>query len=128
LSLLAIWTFALARNRHRWVWLRSRTLAVVLVPLTLLTNAFAFVAIGAGPAPGTRWLATTLLWLAWVLGITTVFALRRWDDGGGEDGPDEQIPPWWPDFERQFRDYARRGPPSGHPGESARRPRAPAGV
>jgi hypothetical protein len=30
------------------------------------------------------------------------------DDGGGGDdpGPDDPEPPWWPEFEREFRDYA----------------------
>jgi hypothetical protein len=35
------------------------------------------------------------------------------DDDGGDDGrggggsPDEPEPPWWPEFEREFRDYAK---------------------
>ncbi len=28
--------------------------------------------------------------------------------GGGPDGPDGDEPPWWPDFEREFRAYAER--------------------
>jgi hypothetical protein len=30
------------------------------------------------------------------------------DDGGGPDGPapDDPEPPWWPEFEREFRAYA----------------------
>lgn len=30
------------------------------------------------------------------------------DDGDGRDGsgPDDPEPPWWPEFEREFRDYA----------------------
>ena len=45
--------------------------------------------------------------------ITSYFALRTPDDGGGEGGePGEDVPepPWWPDFERDFRDYTRLGP------------------
>jgi len=31
------------------------------------------------------------------------------DDGGiGAPPPDEPEPPWWPDFEREFRAYAER--------------------
>ena len=30
------------------------------------------------------------------------------DDGFGGSGPDEPEPPWWPQFEREFRDYANR--------------------
>ena len=26
--------------------------------------------------------------------------------GGGGGGPHEPEPPWWPEFEREFRDYA----------------------
>ena len=36
---------------------------------------------------------------------------RRDDDGNGGIGaspPDEPQPPWWPEFERDFRDYADR--------------------
>ena len=33
------------------------------------------------------------------------------DDDGGDDGPgggspEDPEPPWWPEFEREFRDYA----------------------
>jgi hypothetical protein len=37
---------------------------------------------------------------------------RRGGDDGGDDrgpegpGPDDPEPPWWPEFEREFRDYA----------------------
>jgi hypothetical protein len=52
--------------------------------------------------------------------ITLVLALivapllepRRRDDGDGGTGaqlpPDEPSPPWWPEFEREFREYAER--------------------
>jgi hypothetical protein len=32
------------------------------------------------------------------------------DGGGGPDspGPGDPGPPWWPEFEREFRDYANR--------------------
>ena len=28
------------------------------------------------------------------------------DDGHGPDGPEDPDPPWWPEFERDFRSYA----------------------
>jgi hypothetical protein len=28
------------------------------------------------------------------------------DDGSGGPGPDDPEPPWWPEFEREFRHYA----------------------
>ena len=35
------------------------------------------------------------------------------DDGGGGGlpGPDDGEPPWWPEFEREFREYADRRRP-----------------
>ena len=30
------------------------------------------------------------------------------DDGGRGDGPEDPGPPWWPQFEREFRAYAER--------------------
>ena len=30
------------------------------------------------------------------------------DDGGPGDGPQDPGPPWWPQFEREFRAYADR--------------------
>jgi len=36
---------------------------------------------------------------------------RRTDDGDGgisTPAPDHPPPPWWPDFERDFREYAER--------------------
>jgi hypothetical protein len=30
------------------------------------------------------------------------------DGGGGPSGPDDGEPPWWPEFEREFREYAGR--------------------
>jgi hypothetical protein len=32
----------------------------------------------------------------------------RGDDGGGAGEPPEPPPPWWPEFEREFQDYAQR--------------------
>jgi hypothetical protein len=38
----------------------------------------------------------------------SLLVLRR--DGGGDSRgtPDPETPPWWPEFEREFRSYARR--------------------
>jgi hypothetical protein len=55
-----------------------------------------------------------LLWLGLALGLSGVLMWLRHraddeigEDGGpGSSGPPE--PPWWPEFERDFRDYARR--------------------
>jgi hypothetical protein len=45
---------------------------------------------------------------------------RGWDDDDRGDDPDQPDgPPWWPDFERQFRAYTQR---------RQTKPRTPAGV
>jgi hypothetical protein len=53
-----------------------------------------------------------LLTLALSLITAPLLRPRRGDDGDGgitpPDDPDEPEPPWWPDFEREFRDYAER--------------------
>jgi hypothetical protein len=64
-----------------------------------------------------------LVWLAVMFSVTAYFALRSSGDGGEDEPEDRPEPPWWPDFERQFRDYTRRGPRS-----RGRPPRTPAGV
>ncbi len=61
-----------------------------------------------------------LLAVAWVLSLATYFTLRSRGGGGPPEMPPDPDPPWWPGFERDFRDYARRGPRPG-----ARRPRQP---
>ena len=101
-------------------------MAVVgLVVATFLADGGAFVAIARMTATHGRTLAMTLLALAWVFSIAACFALRTIGGGGGDGGgggePPE--PPWWPEFERGFRDYARRQPP--RPRSSS--PRQPAG-
>jgi hypothetical protein len=67
----------------------------------------------------------TLLAITWALSLAAFLSLRRRDDGsdGGSDRAPDPEPPWWPDFERQFRDYARRQGPGARRG-----PRTPAGA
>jgi hypothetical protein len=50
---------------------------------------------------------------AFVAGLTAfavgVLLVLTSDDGDGRQGDvDPESPPWWPDFEREFRAYARR--------------------
>jgi hypothetical protein len=119
------WWLALARFRRGHSWLRSRALAVGLVIATFFSDASVVVATSRMSQPGWRSLSLTLLWIAVLLSITTYLVLRTPDDGGdgpgGSDEPPE--PPWWPEFESAFRDYARR---SRRP--QRRRPRTPSGV
>ena len=44
--------------------------------------------------------------LAFAVGAALVLSGRDEDDAGGQSNPDPS--PWWPDFEREFRAYARR--------------------
>ena len=44
--------------------------------------------------------------VAFAIGVLLVLSA---DDGDGREGDvDPESPPWWPDFEREFRAYARR--------------------
>jgi hypothetical protein len=57
------------------------------------------------------------------MSVTAYFALRSHDDGDdGDDDRELPEPPWWPDFERKFRDYSR-GPRKPVPP-----PKTPAGI
>jgi hypothetical protein len=42
-------------------------------------------------------------------GVGSILLLGSRDDDDWSEAPDES-PPWWPEFEREFRDYARRNP------------------
>jgi len=124
---LIAWWVALSRFRRGRSWLRSTPLAVALVIATAFADASVVVASGRMAEPGGRSFALALLWIAVLLSITTFVVLRtpgeggsRGDDPGPGDEPPE--PPWWPDFERAFRDYARRPP------GPRRRAKPPAGI
>lgn len=86
------------------------------------------------PSTASNSFILALLWLAVLFSATAFIALRAHTDGGGDDGGEEPDdgpePPWWPDFERQFRDYTRRGPnkPARPPKTPAKPPQAPAGT
>jgi hypothetical protein len=63
----------------------------------------------------------------WILAFWTMRGERGDDeeDGGGGELPPDPEPPWWPDFEARFRDYARDGG-GGSGGRS--QPRSPVGA
>ena len=124
-AVLVVWWFLVLRYRRRR-WLRSAPVAVGLVATTLLADATSLLAAERMSPTRGQSLALALLWVAAVLSITTYLVLRAPSEDGGDDGPgppdEDPEPPWWPDFERQFRDHVRRGPrPAG------RRPKTPAG-
>jgi hypothetical protein len=121
---LLLWMAVLVGQRRRRAWPCNGRVGALLVPLCLLADGAAFVAATRWPYPDASAFVFALLWLAVLLSVTTYFALRTPEDGRGGDGqePPSQ-PPWWPEFERELRDYMRRGPrPSGA------RPRAPVGT
>jgi hypothetical protein len=108
---LIAWCVFLSRFRRGRPWLRSAPLAVGLVVATMLADASAILASSRMSASGGQSLALALLWVAALLSATTYLVLRTPDEGGGDDprspGQDPE-PPWWPEFERAFRDHARR--------------------
>lgn len=118
---LIVWTLMLARSRPR---VRCSPLLLALVPLCFLADLGALAVSFAWPTPASNSFVFAVLWLAVLLSTTTFLVLRAADDGGDGRGESEgePEPPWWPEFERQLRDYTRgpQGPTGG--------PRTPAGT
>jgi hypothetical protein len=119
---LGAWVVALrsARRRHRW--LTSAWLGFALASICLVVDAATLAAAVLWPTSSANSFVFAMLWLAVLLSATTYLVLRGADGGDDDDRPepDAPEPPWWPDFERQFRDYSSRPPP--------RQPRTPAGT
>jgi hypothetical protein len=120
---LIIWAVALrsARRDHRL--LGSARLGFALSICCFLVDGATLSAAVAWPTPAANSFVLAMLWLAVLFSVSAYLVLRApdgGDDGGSEDESPE--PPWWPDFERQFRDYTRGGPRT-----PARSPRTPIG-
>jgi len=122
---LAAWVVLLARRRRGRSWLCSPRFGAALVPGCLLVDAGALLAAARWPTAASNSFILALLWLAMVFSVTAYFALRAPRDDGDDDHDHEDVPepPWWPDFERKFRDYTRRGPHN-----PATPPKTPAGI
>ena len=131
---LIAWTVLLVRRRRTRAWPCTPRFGAALVPGCLFVDAGALMAAVRWPSTASNSFILALLWLAVLFSVTAYFALRSpggGDDGGGGDQPGNgPEPPWWPDFERQFRDYTRRGPrkPARPPKAPADPPKAPAGA
>jgi hypothetical protein len=121
---LIVWIAALIRLRRSDPRVRSARLGYALAPLSILSAGWAVAANHIWATPAARPLVFAFLWLAVLLSATTYLILRAPDNGGG-DGPDREPPepPWWPEFERQLRDYQQR-----RPRRSTGGPRTPAGT
>ncbi len=116
-----VWAVALrsARRDHRL--LSSARLGFALSFLCFLVDGATLAVAIAWPTPAANSFVLAMLWLAVLFSVSAYLVLRApdgGDDGGSEADPPE--PPWWPDFERQLRDYT-----GGRPRTPARNPRAP---
>ncbi len=123
---LLAWTVFLFRRRRSHGWPCSWRFGIALAPACFFADAAALLAAIKWPSRDSTSFVATVLWVAALFSITSYFALRTPDDGGDEgDHRDEGAPepPWWPDFERDLRDYMRRGPKP-----PARPPRIPTGA
>ena len=91
-------TFFGAASQHRRVvgWL----LIALPLPLAVLIEVF------SSPPPVFAETAFVAGVVAFAAGALLVLSSDDGDDLRGHGDPDS--PPWWPDFEREFRAYARR--------------------
>jgi hypothetical protein len=110
---LALWVGVCVWRRHRGTWPGSGRLGLALAPVCLLTDGAALWVSQTWPSRDSNSLVFALLWLALAVSLTAYLALSAPDDGDDGEGweEDEPEPPWWPEFDREFREYARsRGP------------------
>jgi hypothetical protein len=121
---LIIWLTLLLRGRSRRPWLRSSRLGFGLAAASVLADLATVAASRIWVTSASSSFVFALLWLTILLSVSAYLVLRARDDreegGSGEEAPE---PPWWPDFERQFRDYA-----GGRPRPSSLPPRTPLGT
>jgi hypothetical protein len=107
--LLVAWAVLLARQRRARPWLRSARLGFALAWTAAIADAATVAAQRADPTAQAPVLA--LLWLAALLTASAFVVLRAREQGdGGGPAAEPPEPPWWPEFERRFRDHVRRGP------------------
>ena len=121
---LALWMLFLIRlpGPHRRM---APPHEAMLVCAAFLADASVVVSGLRWPAPNADSFKLAVLWFALGLSLTVYLVLRAPRDDG-DDGPAYEAPPeppWWPDFERGFRDYARSGQPRPRSG-----PRVPVGT
>ncbi len=66
------------------------------------------VALQAGPTALWIALSGALLAVVTIVGYRAAVGPGPDDDERDSPSPDDPEPPWWPEFEREFRDYDRR--------------------
>jgi predicted membrane channel-forming protein YqfA (hemolysin III family) len=103
LGVLGVIAFGARRSRPTSSTARRAVgFALVAVPLPLAVALHLFV-----------WPASALDGIAFVVGVVAfgvgaLLVLPGGDEDDRPELPDEPDPaPWWPDFEREFREYAR---------------------
>ncbi len=106
-AILLLASIIVASTRGRRVRSRRlRSLGCVLVAVPLPLAVAVNLALRV-PAP-----ADQVSFLAGVTAFAVGAALiLRSDEGDWGTGQDDDSPPWWPAFEREFRVYARTSPP-----------------
>lgn len=105
-------------SRHRWLagW--------GLLALTYLSLAVVRVLSGGDLGAAVVYVVAAAVTFGFAAAVIPFIVPRRPDDGDDSSGGDGRgpdgggpEPPWWPDFERDFRRHAteRRGGPGGSP-------------
>jgi hypothetical protein len=103
---LLVWAGVLARQGRHKPWLRSSRLGYALAWTAVLADAATVATQRAQPSAKVS--VVVVLWLAALLSVSAFVVLRARedeDDHGSAAEPPE--PPWWPEFERGFRDHVR---------------------
>jgi hypothetical protein len=116
--LLVAWACILVRQCRRGAWVCPTLVSVGLALLAFIADGAAVASSLAWPAREANSFILFLFWLAMLFSATAYLVLRPRggeDFGGGGEDRDRPEPPWWPDFERQFRDYSRGGPTPSRP-------------
>jgi hypothetical protein len=103
-ALVATVAVAASRSSSRTCSERQRVLGWLLIALPL---PFAVVIEVFAPLPPAL-AETTFVAGVVAFAAGSLLVLRRDGDGDPRGNADPETPPWWPEFEREFRSYARR--------------------
>jgi hypothetical protein len=104
-ALLATIGFAASRSRLT-AEAPGRGLGWLLIGVPLPLVVASRLALPSSPLEGQTAFVCGVL--AFAAGVLLILSSRDDADDGGRDDADPEPAPWWPDFERDFRAYARR--------------------